>query len=224
MACHSLLGIYKNMVILIATIEFISTNRSKLIAIFVVLAAVYYSIFYIYRKVERKVVRHYYDYKYNYVRSLEESIQGAELFNICGLKQEVLARAEGKYMELASYKLAESYTGYGLSLICDMLSISLLTLGIEYGIEMKIHHREQRISVVATSIFLLMNISEVLKTIIREMLAFETFFSINLVPFMEIGDSPWLFDDDGEEIRSTSALSSPSFEGHRLEIHNLIIE
>ena len=130
MACHSLLGIYKNMVILIATIEFISTNRSKLIAIFVVLASIYYSIFYIYRKVERKVVRHYYDYKYNYVRSLEESIQGAELFNICGLKQEVLKRAEGKYMELASYKLAESYTGYGLSLICDILSISLLTLGI----------------------------------------------------------------------------------------------
>lgn len=46
---------------------------------------------------------------------------------------------------------------------------------------MKLHHREQRISVIATSIFLLMNISEVLKTIIWEMLNFETFFAINLV-------------------------------------------
>jgi len=140
-ACHSVLGIYKNMVILIATIEFISTNRSKLIAIFVVLSAIYYSIFYLFRKVERRIVKHYYEYKYNYVRSLEESIQGAELFNICGLKQQVLARAEEKCQQLAAYKLAESYTAYGLSLVCDLLSITLLTIGIEYGIEMKIHHR-----------------------------------------------------------------------------------
>jgi hypothetical protein len=51
-------------------------------------------------------VKHYYDYKYNYVRSLEESIQGAELFNICGRKTDVIERAEKKYEELASYKLA----------------------------------------------------------------------------------------------------------------------
>lgn len=71
-----------------------------------VLSAVYYSIFYLFRKVERRIVKHYYDYKYNYVRSLEESIQGAEMFNICGLKAHVLARAEEKYTQLASYKLA----------------------------------------------------------------------------------------------------------------------
>lgn len=79
-------------------------------------------------------MRHYYEYKYNYVRSLEESIQGAEIFNICQLKAEVIRRAEDKYKELASYKLAESYTAYALSLVCDMLSITLLTIGIEYGI------------------------------------------------------------------------------------------
>lgn len=92
-----------------------------------------------------------------------------------------MARAEHKYLGLASYKLSASFTTYGLSLICDIFSISILAIGIEYGIEMKLHHREQRISVIATSIFLLMNISEVLKTIIWEMLNFETFFSINLV-------------------------------------------
>lgn len=71
----------------------------------------------------------------------------------------MIVRAEQKYTDLAAYKLAESYTAYGLSLICDILSITLLAIGIEYGIEMKIHHREQRISIVATSIYLLMNIS-----------------------------------------------------------------
>ena len=92
--------------VLIATIEFISTNRSKLIAIFIVLASIYYSIFNIFRKVERKIVKHYFDYKYNFVRTLEESIQGAELVTICGLKPDVLKRAEQKYESLASYKLA----------------------------------------------------------------------------------------------------------------------
>ena len=76
-ACHSIFGIYKNLVILIATIEFISTNRSKLIAIFIVLAAMYYSIFILFRKVTRKILKHYYDYKYNFVRCLQESIQGS---------------------------------------------------------------------------------------------------------------------------------------------------
>jgi hypothetical protein len=51
-------------------------------------------------------VKHYFDYKYNFVRTLEESIQGAELFTICDLKPDVLKRAEQKYESLASYKLA----------------------------------------------------------------------------------------------------------------------
>lgn len=180
-ACHSIFGIYKNLVVLIATIEFISANRTKLLAIFILLATIYYSILRLFRKVERKIVQHYYDYKYNFVRCLEEGLQGAELVNVCGVKDEVLRRAEDKYAGIASYKLAASFTSHGLSLFCDTLSILILALGFEYGIEMKLSHRDQRISVVATSIFLLMNISEVLKTIIWEMLHFETFFSLNLV-------------------------------------------
>lgn len=99
-----------------------------------------------------------------------------------------MARAEEKYRGLAAYKLSASYTTYALSLICDIFSICLLAIAIEYGIEMKVHHRDQRISVIATSIFLLMNISEVLKTIIWEMLHFETFFSINIVPAFSNSD------------------------------------
>jgi hypothetical protein len=52
-----------------------------------------------------------------------------------------MARAEQKYLGLASYKLSASFTTYGLSLICDIFSISILAIGIEYGIEMKLHHR-----------------------------------------------------------------------------------
>lgn len=43
-------------------------------------------------------------------------------------------RAENQYQSLASYKLAASYTTYGLSMVCDILSITLLAIGIKYGI------------------------------------------------------------------------------------------
>lgn len=46
----------------------------------------------------------------------------------------MIARAESKYRELAAYKLSASFTNYGLSLICDFFSISLLAVAIEYGI------------------------------------------------------------------------------------------
>ena len=62
--------------------------------------------------------------------------------------------------------MSEVYAGQALSLVCDVLSISLLAIGLEYGIEMKMHHHDQSISIIATSIYLLMNMSGVLKIII----------------------------------------------------------
>lgn len=151
---------------MIATIEFISSNRATLASIFLVLTSIYYLIFVIFRKVLFKIVKHYYDCKYNYVRVFEESIEGAEVIRVWGIKKDVMLRAEQKYETVASYKIAESYTSYALELVCDFLSISLLAIGLEYGIEMKMHHHEQSISIIATSIFLLMNMSEVLKNLI----------------------------------------------------------
>jgi hypothetical protein len=72
-----------------------------------------------------------------------------------------------------------------------------------------------------------MNISEVLKTIIREMLTFETFFSINLLPFIEIADTARPLEDESEDsfnnALSMSLTPVPSFGGHKLEFHNLLL-
>jgi hypothetical protein len=50
------------------------------------------------------------------------------------------------------------------------------------------------------------------------MLSFETFFSINLLPFIEIADTPRPLDEEDDYLpTNTSVLSSvPSFNGHRL--------
>lgn len=88
-------------------------------------------------------------------------------------------RAKNKYTTLAAYKLAESYTAYGEEILCDIISIILLGLSFEYGRDMKLHGRGT--AVIATSIFLLMNLSEVLKAIVKLTINVETFFSLNMV-------------------------------------------
>jgi len=51
---------------------------------------------------------------------------------------------------------------------------------------MKIHDNTSNIAMIATSIHLLMNGSQVLKNIVKDTVTFESFFLINLVPFLNI--------------------------------------
>ena len=81
-ACHSVLSIYKNVVMLIVTIRFISSDGFSLAVMFTLIAGLYFSILWLFRTVERKVVKHFYDFKYEYVKNLEESIQGSDYFHI----------------------------------------------------------------------------------------------------------------------------------------------
>ncbi len=98
------------------------------------LVVVYYLVFKVIRTVEKKVIKFYYDYKYSYVRVLEESVRGASMYQIFDIKNEILKRTEDKYQRLASYKLAESYTSYGIAILIDVISIILLACAIFYGI------------------------------------------------------------------------------------------
>jgi len=82
---------------MIATIEFISSNRAMLAGILLVFTSIYYLIFVVFRNVLLKIVRHYYSCKYNYVRVFEESIDGAGIVRVWGIKKDVMARAEQKY-------------------------------------------------------------------------------------------------------------------------------
>lgn len=67
-SCHNLLGIYKNAVILVITIYFVSAGRSNIFVTITFVCLVYFLLGKILRRVEHKVVKHYYDYKYEFVR------------------------------------------------------------------------------------------------------------------------------------------------------------
>ena len=71
---HYILAIYKNLVILIATIFFISANKNTILIITFFISTIYISVLLFLRSVETKVVSHYYDYKYEFVKIFEESI------------------------------------------------------------------------------------------------------------------------------------------------------
>lgn len=60
------------------------------------------------------------------------------------------------------------------------MSVVLLAGAVAYGLEMKMHSTTN-IAMIATLIHLLMNGSQVLKNIVRDTVAFETFFLINIV-------------------------------------------
>ena len=105
-ACHQLLGIYKNIIILMTTVFFISSNGAMAVIIFGLIALIYFSIFTLFRKVEKLVVKHYYDFKYAFVKTFQESLEGADYFHVFGSRQYIIKRAETKYKQLASYKHA----------------------------------------------------------------------------------------------------------------------
>jgi hypothetical protein len=61
------------------------------------------------------------------------------------------------------------------------MSVLLLATTVSYGLDMKMHHSASNIALIATSIHLLMNGSQVLKNIVKDTISFESFFSINIV-------------------------------------------
>lgn len=101
-----MLAIYKNIVILIVTIFFVSSNKQTVIVAILFIGIIYYSIMIFLRECESKVVMHYYDYKYQFVRVFEESLRGAETIKIFDVKREFTEKAKEKYTNLAAYKLS----------------------------------------------------------------------------------------------------------------------
>jgi hypothetical protein len=73
-ACHGLLTIYKNLIILVVTVVFISSDGFTVLIFFAVIIFLYTTIYIIFRKVENKVVVKFYDYKYGFVKCFEESL------------------------------------------------------------------------------------------------------------------------------------------------------
>jgi uncharacterized membrane protein (DUF2068 family) len=115
------------------------------------------------------------------VKVLEESIGGAKLIEAHGASKAVIDNAKKAYLEFASYKIAESYTSYGEEIFCDLVSLGIFTYVLNYGLQSKVEGNSKSIAEVATMIHLLIGVFDVLKTIVKDSVSFETFFKINLV-------------------------------------------
>jgi len=61
-------------------------------------------------------------------------MKGGQIINIYDVKAEVIKKVEEAYKCLASYKLAESYTAYGEEILCDFVSLIILSFAFMYGL------------------------------------------------------------------------------------------
>ena len=81
-------------------------------------AGLYFTIWELVRKAHSCLLKRYYDYKYEFVKVFHESLEGAEMMSVCGVKNEVIKKAMVKYTHLASFKLAVLYVNHGQVLLC----------------------------------------------------------------------------------------------------------
>lgn len=107
-----------------------------------------------------------------YVRVLGESINGKKFINLYGVGQEVVNNAKLAYMEIASYKIAESYTAYGEEIICDFVSLVIFSAVLNHGLQSKMEGNTKSIAEVATMIHLLIGVFDVLKAIVKDSIHF----------------------------------------------------
>ena len=101
-----MLGIYKNLVILIITIYVVCEDKLQLIITIFFVAILYVNIGLLLKKIKGKVVYHYYGYKYEFVKIFEECLEGGVTIRIFNAKNDFIRKSEQIYQQFAAYKLS----------------------------------------------------------------------------------------------------------------------
>lgn len=94
-------------------------------------------------------------------------------------RDEVLAKSEAKYTNLAGYKIAANQIVLGQALLCDIIALIVTAVSIYFG--SSVVGDKHSVSALATSIMLLLNLSDVLKAILDAAIMIQTFFCLNIV-------------------------------------------
>lgn len=176
---HGILALYKNLVILIATAIFIGGTHSIVLLVTLGVAIVYWTVWQLLRRAHRCILRYYHDFKYEFVKVFGESIEGAELIKVHKKREEVLLKSEAKYASLAGYKIAAHQIALGQTLLCEVIALLVTATSISFG--SSVVGDKHSISGLATSIMLLLNLSDVLKAILDAAIMLQTSFRLNIV-------------------------------------------
>jgi ABC-type transport system involved in cytochrome bd biosynthesis fused ATPase/permease subunit len=137
-----------------------------------------------YHRAEEVLVRCYAIYKYEFVRVFDEVIEGATLIRIFGRNEAVLNKAKEGFIRVAAYKQAVNSARLVQDLLCELCSTIVIGLGLEYGTVLKVKEGEQNEALVAVTVLLLLNLSEVFRNIISSVIKLESFFRLSLLSFI----------------------------------------
>lgn len=91
----------------------------------------------------------------------------------------MIQKAKEKYAQFASFKIIKNKVAVGEDILFSVVGILVTAAALQYGL-LTIGDRTS-MAKAATSILLLLNLSNVLKSILRTAIACEKFFKLNIV-------------------------------------------
>ena len=130
---------------------------------------IYREIWVIMKVVRKKAPKNYYDLKYDYIKVFNESVEDYELIKVQGVQQKVVDKTKEKYSHFASFKIMKEKIAVGENILFSVVGILVTAVALQYGVY-SLGNRTS-MAAAATSILLLLNLSNVLKSILRTIIA-----------------------------------------------------
>jgi hypothetical protein len=108
------------------------------------------------------------------------------MINIFGKREEAISKAKQGFNNVAAFKLTSDTIQICEEVLCEVTGTIIISLGLEYGTKMKLKEGDHNEALVAVSVMLLLNLSDVLKTILKTILKLEAYFRLKLFSYIEI--------------------------------------
>jgi hypothetical protein len=120
------------------------------------------------------------------VKVFDEIIEGGMMINVFSKNKEAFNQAKEGFISVSSYKQAINSSKIVQNLLGELTSCLIIALGLEYGTIIKIKEGEQNEALIAVSVMLLFNLSEVFKNMMQTLIRLESFFRLKLVSYIEV--------------------------------------
>jgi ABC-type transport system involved in cytochrome bd biosynthesis fused ATPase/permease subunit len=178
----------RNTIVLVTTVVSIEA-APKTVAILTFLTfGCYYYLLRFFRSAEETLIRMYPVYKNEFVKVFDEVIEGAQMIAIFQRQEAAIHKAQAGYVNVAAFKLTSQTVQIAEEAICELAGTLIIALGLEFGTKAKLQVGDQNEALIAVSVMLLLNLSEVLKTIMKSFMKLETFFRLKLLSVIELID------------------------------------
>ena len=166
----------------------IDATTEVVIVLTIITSTCYYYLLKIFRNAEETLIRAYPIYKNEFIKVFDEVVEGAHMIKVFNKESEAINKAKVGFVHVAAYKLTSQACQVSQEVVCELVGTFIIALGLELGTKAKLLKGNQNEAMIAISVMLLLNLSDVLKTIMKTFLKLETFFRLKMLTFIEMID------------------------------------